>query len=92
MRFEGQWWPRFPVTFGVPHNGKNEPKRNMMTLPDETSSVTTNPAVYEWESFLRRKPIAQEHAQTAAAVEGKRILVTGAGGWIGSALTRSIAA
>ena len=51
----------------------------------------TNSAVYEWESFLRREPMSLDHAQTAAALEGKRILVTGAGGWIGSALTRSIA-
>jgi FlaA1/EpsC-like NDP-sugar epimerase len=91
MRFEGQWWPRFPVSRGLPHNGKSEPKRKMTTLPDGTSSVPTNPAAYEWESFLRREPIALDHAQTAAALEGKRILVTGAGGWIGSALTRSIA-
>ena len=51
----------------------------------------TNSAIYEWESFLQREPMALDHAQTAAALEGKRILVTGAGGWIGSALTRSIA-
>jgi FlaA1/EpsC-like NDP-sugar epimerase len=53
--------------------------------------MATDPATYEWESFLRREPITLDHAQTAAALAGKRILVTGAGGWIGSALTRSIA-
>ena len=63
----------------------------MTTLSDGTSSVATNPAGYEWEGFLRRAPFALDHAQTAAALEGKCILVTGAGGWIGSALTRSIA-
>jgi FlaA1/EpsC-like NDP-sugar epimerase len=63
----------------------------MTTLPDETSSVAINPAVYEWESFLRREPLVVDDAQTAASLEGKRIMVTGAGGWIGSALTRSIA-
>ncbi len=62
-----------------------------MTLPEGTSSEATNSAVYEWESFLRREPMSLDHAQTAAALEGKRILITGAGGWIGSALTRSIA-
>jgi FlaA1/EpsC-like NDP-sugar epimerase len=75
-----------PVSFGVPHNGKSEPTRNIMTLPDRTSSIAN-----EWEGFLRRDPFALDHAQTAASLEGKRILVTGAGGWIGSALTRSIA-
>jgi FlaA1/EpsC-like NDP-sugar epimerase len=63
----------------------------MTTLPDGAGSVVTNPAVYEWESFLRRGPLALDPVQAAAALEGKRILVTGAGGWIGSALTRSIA-
>lgn len=53
--------------------------------------MATNPTVYEWESFLRREPLALDLAQTEAALAGKRILVTGAGGWIGSALTRSIA-
>jgi FlaA1/EpsC-like NDP-sugar epimerase len=91
MRFDGQWWPRFPVSFGVPHNGKSEPKRNMMTLPDGTSSIAINPSTYEWDSFLHREPFALDHAQTAASLQGKRILVTGAGGWIGSALTRSLA-
>src|ERR1700730_11213273 len=91
MRFEGVWWPRFSGQSRLLHNGRSEPKRNMTTLPDGTSSVATNPAAYEWESFLRREPIALDHAQTAASLKGKRILVTGAGGWIGSALTRSIA-
>ncbi len=63
----------------------------MTTLPDGTTSLATNPAAYEWESFLHREPMPLDHAQTAAALNGKRILVTGAGGWIGSALTRSIA-
>jgi FlaA1/EpsC-like NDP-sugar epimerase len=35
--------------------------------------------------------MALDHTQTAAALESKRIMVTGAGGWIGSALTHSIA-
>jgi FlaA1/EpsC-like NDP-sugar epimerase len=79
------------VSLGLPHNGRSEPKRNMTTLPAGTSSVATNRAAYEWESFLGREPLALDHAQTAESLEGKRILVTGAGGWIGSALTRSIA-
>jgi FlaA1/EpsC-like NDP-sugar epimerase len=63
----------------------------MTTIPDGTSPLAINLADYEWDSFLRRRPLALDQAQTAASLEGKRILVTGAGGWIGSALTRSIA-
>jgi len=44
-----------------------------------------------WESFLDRPPLALDRAQAAASLQGKRILITGAGGWIGSALTRGIA-
>jgi FlaA1/EpsC-like NDP-sugar epimerase len=75
MRFGGQWWPRLFRSFSA-----------CRIMDRVTSSVT-----YEWDSFLRRAPMALDHAQTAASLEGKRILVTGAGGWIGSALTHSIA-
>ncbi len=44
-----------------------------------------------WEGFLDRPPLALDRAQAAASLQGKRILITGAGGWIGSALTRGIA-
>jgi FlaA1/EpsC-like NDP-sugar epimerase len=91
MQLEGQWWPRSPVSLGLPHNGRSESKRDMMTLPDGTIPVTTKPAAYEWDGFLHRQPLALDQAQTATSIAGKRILVTGAGGWIGSALTRSIA-
>jgi FlaA1/EpsC-like NDP-sugar epimerase len=53
----------------------------MTSSNDETS----------WESFLDRAPLALDRAQAAASLAGKRILITGAGGWIGSALTRGIA-
>jgi FlaA1/EpsC-like NDP-sugar epimerase len=91
MQLEGQWWPRSPVSLGLPHNGRGEPKRDMTTLPDGTNPVITKHAAYEWDGFLHRQPLALDQAQTAASIAGKRILVTGAGGWIGSALTRSIA-
>jgi FlaA1/EpsC-like NDP-sugar epimerase len=44
-----------------------------------------------WEGFLDRPPLALDQAQATASLQGKRILITGAGGWIGSALTRAIA-
>jgi FlaA1/EpsC-like NDP-sugar epimerase len=44
-----------------------------------------------WDSFLGRDPLAVDQVQAAASLGGKRILVTGAGGWIGSALAGSIA-
>jgi len=91
MQLEGQWWPCSPVRLGLPHNGRGEPKRDMTSIPDGTIPIATNPAAYEWDSFLHRRPLALDQTQTAASIEGKRILVTGAGGWIGSALTRSIA-
>ena len=46
----------------------------------------------EWEGFLQRPPMVLPRAQAAASIAGKRILITGAGGSIGSALTLAIAA
>ena len=63
----------------------------MMSLPNGSFSIPTDSATYEWNKFLGREPLVIDQELTAAAIEGKRILVTGAGGWIGSALTRSIA-
>jgi FlaA1/EpsC-like NDP-sugar epimerase len=63
----------------------------MTSLLDGIRTIATNPAAYEWGSFLGREPFSLDKEQTAASLEGKRILVTGAGGWIGSGLIRSIA-
>jgi FlaA1/EpsC-like NDP-sugar epimerase len=52
---------------------------------------TGNIAAEEWESFLDRGPLPLDRARAAASLEGKRILITGAGGWIGSALTQALA-
>ena len=49
------------------------------------------PAHDDWESFLGRPPLALDANEAGAELRGKRILVTGAGGSIGSALTRAIA-
>jgi FlaA1/EpsC-like NDP-sugar epimerase len=45
----------------------------------------------EWQDFLQRAPLTIDRAVAAASLGGKRILVTGAGGWIGSALAAAIA-
>jgi FlaA1/EpsC-like NDP-sugar epimerase len=45
----------------------------------------------KWESFLEREPLTVDQAQATASLAGKTILISGAGGWIGSALARSIA-
>src|ERR1700761_6898676 len=89
MRFDEQWWPRSAVSPGLPHNERSEPKL-MTSLQDGTIPIA-NAAARDWNSFLRREPFVLDQEQTARSIEGKRILVTGAGGWIGSALTRSIA-
>lgn len=49
-------------------------------------------ATGEWQAFLQRKPLALNRALAEASFGGKRILITGAGGWIGSALAKEIAA
>jgi FlaA1/EpsC-like NDP-sugar epimerase len=45
----------------------------------------------QWDTFLQRAPLVLDRAQTGASLEDKRILVTGAGGWIGSALCHALA-
>src|SRR6202034_126142 len=62
----------------------------MKSINDRSSSSALNLAPCAWESFLDRPPLALDRAQAAASLQGKRILITGAGGWIGSALTRGI--
>jgi FlaA1/EpsC-like NDP-sugar epimerase len=65
-------------------------KCDMTSNNPGSASFTANLKVCEWESFLHRKPLALDRAQAEASLGGKRILITGAGGWIGSALTRTI--
>jgi FlaA1/EpsC-like NDP-sugar epimerase len=63
----------------------------MKSINDRSSSSALNLAPCAWESFLDRAPLALDRAQAVASLQGKRILITGAGGWIGSALARGIA-
>jgi FlaA1/EpsC-like NDP-sugar epimerase len=53
--------------------------------------LPATPTDGDWEGFLNRAALGPDPAQATASLRGKRILVTGAGGWIGSALTRAIA-
>ena len=63
----------------------------MNSMSDGINSPALNHASCAWESFLDRTPLALDRAQASASMQGKRVLITGAGGWIGSALARSIA-
>jgi FlaA1/EpsC-like NDP-sugar epimerase len=45
----------------------------------------------KWVNFLGRQPFGIDRQRAAAALDGKTVLITGAGGWIGSALAASIA-
>jgi FlaA1/EpsC-like NDP-sugar epimerase len=63
----------------------------MTSPPGGTPSIATNRVTYDWDGFLRREPFVLDEDRTAASIEGKRILVTGAGGWIGAALTLALA-
>jgi len=56
--------PRFPVSLQPPAYGRSESKRQMTTLPDGTSPLATNPAVYEWEGFLAGAHGPLDHTQT----------------------------
>jgi FlaA1/EpsC-like NDP-sugar epimerase len=63
----------------------------MISTDGANGPRATKLAANTWESFLNRAPLALDRARVTASLRGKRILITGAGGWIGSALTRGIA-
>jgi FlaA1/EpsC-like NDP-sugar epimerase len=63
----------------------------MINSNEATGPLAANRAPCAWEGFLDRAPLALDRVQAAASLQGKRILITGAGGWIGSALARSLA-
>ena len=63
----------------------------MTTVPAAHSSSPSSSTADEWQSFLQRAPLTIDRDEAMASLGGKRILVTGAGGWIGSALATAIA-
>lgn len=62
-----------------------------MSLKHATNRTAPYLMYGEWESFLQREQLTIDQAQATASLSGKRILITGAGGWIGSALAAAIA-
>lgn len=54
--------------------------------------MTADEEFYDWSVLVGRKPVAIDDSGLRAALTGKRVLVTGAGGSIGSALAHAIAA
>jgi len=63
-----------------------------MPISEENVSTTARSSGEgSWESFLHRPQLFLDRAQVEPWLTGKRVLITGAGGWIGSALTRAVA-
>jgi FlaA1/EpsC-like NDP-sugar epimerase len=81
--------PGFPATLLNPaHLDRKDAE--MTTVPAHGSFASSSTAG-EWQSFLQRAPLTIDRAEATASIAGKRILVTGAGGWIGSSLATAIA-
>lgn len=59
--------------------------------PANLSSSICEEDGIDWSFLLRREAVAVDPLALAAPFDGKRILVTGAGGWIGSALSKRLA-
>jgi len=63
-----------------------------MPISEENVSTTARSSGEgSWECFLHRPRLFLDRAQVEPWLAGKRVLITGAGGWIGSALTRAVA-
>jgi FlaA1/EpsC-like NDP-sugar epimerase len=69
----------------LPHNG------GMPIREENVSTTAQGSGRGSWESFLHRPPLFLDRAMVEPWLGGKRVLITGAGGWIGSALTRAVA-
>jgi FlaA1/EpsC-like NDP-sugar epimerase len=67
------------------------PKRPETTTVHACNPYVSNSTAGQWQSFLQRAPLTIDRAEALASLGGKRVLVTGAGGWIGSALAAAIA-
>ena len=65
----------------LPHNGGMSIREGKVSTIEQSS----------WESFLYRPPLFLDRAKVEPWLAGKRVLITGAGGWIGSELTRAVA-
>ena len=67
-------------------SGWSHPHNGSMSIQQEVVPVTQS----SWARFLHRSPLTLDQEKVRPWLAGKRILVTGAGGWIGSALTRAM--
>ena len=95
------------IIFAIPTATKDE-RREILNICNETDCVVkTVPGIYQivdgdvklsklrpisMEDLLGREPIKTDLASITGYIEGKRVLVTGGGGSIGSELCRQIAA
>lgn len=95
------------IIFAIPTATKDE-RREILNICNETDCVVkTVPGIYQivdgdvklsklrpisMEDLLGREPIKTDLASVTGYIEGKRVLVTGGGGSIGSELCRQIAA
>jgi len=70
--------------------GFDEPSSAVMTTVPTYNSFASKSTAGEWQSFLQRTPLTIDRVEAMASLGGKRVLVTGAGGSIGSALAAAI--
>jgi FlaA1/EpsC-like NDP-sugar epimerase len=68
-------------------HGWSRPHNGSMPIRQEDVSIT---AQHCWQNFLHRPPLLLDREDVRPWLAGKRVLITGAGGWIGSALTRAV--
>ena len=67
------------------------PDNGSMPIREENVSTTVRSSREgSWESFLHRPPLFLDLARVEPWLAGKRVFITGAGGWIGSALTHAV--
>jgi FlaA1/EpsC-like NDP-sugar epimerase len=69
-------------------------KPQIATLKSLSRMVPAHPMrdeAVEWKTFLGRKPDSIDPEAVRNSLDGKRVLITGAGGYIGSALARYLA-